>query len=149
MAESHVISALVAKKAALSGEVVALQRQIAVLETHLSHIDATIKLFEPDYDLRSIRPKRIIAKQRYFQRGEVMIMVLDVLRTADKALSTREVGEALLNSKGANLNEVDWHVALKPVLSCLKGLQMKGMVRCVGHLPSRGMGTKLWALAGQ
>ena len=59
MAELHVVSALRNKRAELAGMVGQLEQQLARQRTNLAHLDATMRLFDPE-----IRPQEIRAKQR-------------------------------------------------------------------------------------
>ena len=47
MAESHVVSALVDKRAELAGQIVRIEQQLGQFRADLIHIDATIRLFAP------------------------------------------------------------------------------------------------------
>ena len=58
MAESHVVSGLVAKRGELAGEAERCRRELHRLADELGHLDATIRLFAPDYDLGGIRARR-------------------------------------------------------------------------------------------
>lgn len=80
MSESHVISALVAKRSELSGLVEHYMQEIKRMDADLHHIDASIKLFDPDYDLRTIKIKQHRKVNLYFKHGESARLVLDVLR---------------------------------------------------------------------
>ena len=53
------VSGLVAKRAALTGQIEHFQSQIRQLSIDLDHLDATLLLFNPDYDLMGIKPKGI------------------------------------------------------------------------------------------
>lgn len=70
MAESHVVSGLVAKRSEVSGLISHYQHEIARLQGDMQHLDATIKLFDPEYDLRTIRPKQVRQSSRLFANGE-------------------------------------------------------------------------------
>jgi hypothetical protein len=59
MAELHAVSALRNKRAELAGMVSQLEQQLARQRTNLAHLDATMRLFDPD-----IRPQEIRAKQQ-------------------------------------------------------------------------------------
>ena len=48
MAETHVISGLIKKRAELLGQIDAYQKEIQNISVTLCHIDHTIKLFSPD-----------------------------------------------------------------------------------------------------
>ena len=55
MAETHVIGALRHKRAELAGMLRQLEQQLAQQRANLTHVDATMRLFDPD-----IRPKDIL-----------------------------------------------------------------------------------------
>lgn len=59
MAESHLISVLTKKRAELLGKIEVHQKEIKRISETLLHIDHTIKLFSPEFDLRKIKAKRI------------------------------------------------------------------------------------------
>jgi len=58
MAESHVISALTVKRSVLAGLADHHRKEIARITEEVRTIDSAIKLFDPDYPLQSIMPKR-------------------------------------------------------------------------------------------
>ena len=47
MAESHVVSALVAKRAEIAGVIAQTERQLGQFRADLVHLDATLRLFAP------------------------------------------------------------------------------------------------------
>ena len=59
MAESHVVSALVNKRAEIAGMIARAQQQIGEFRANLAHVDATIRLFAPAMEPETIPPKRI------------------------------------------------------------------------------------------
>ena len=74
MADTHVISALVKKRAELRGDIIHYKQLIATLDKDLQTIDATIKIFDVDYDISSIKPV-IKSRNRFFNNGEVKVLV--------------------------------------------------------------------------
>ena len=80
MAESHVVSGLVAKRSEMAGLIQHYQSEIARVSGDLRHLDATIKLFAPEFDLRTVRAKEHRERNQYFRQGERPRMVLDILR---------------------------------------------------------------------
>lgn len=58
MGEPHVISALVAKRAELAGQMVDLDRQKAAVKAQLRHVDHTLAIFGYADPPRDIPPKR-------------------------------------------------------------------------------------------
>jgi len=104
MAETHVISALTKKRAELLGEVQHYEKLLKQSKDNLTYIDNTIKIFDENYNLTSIRPKRVHT-ERYFKTGESKILILDILRTATEPLSTSEIGAKIASDKGIDKEE--------------------------------------------
>ncbi len=69
MAESHVVSGLVAKRSELVGQIEKLQDEIAEIRALMDCIDGSIKLFDPDYDLRTIKGKRTNKTNGYLKHS--------------------------------------------------------------------------------
>ena len=69
MAESHVVSGLVAKRAELAGLMDHHRREIERIGGDMEHIDATIKLFAPEVDLRGLRSKTYRERASHFRPG--------------------------------------------------------------------------------
>ena len=149
MAESHVVSGLVAKRSELSGLIAHYQDEIRRIAADLAHVDGAIKIFEPDFDLRTVRPKAHRQSNPYFEQGEIPRMVLDILRTSNgEPMSTRDVGERMLHAKGIARDDVEnWDAVLKPILSALKRLTTAGSVVMVGRVSRPGRAMMLWKLA--
>jgi hypothetical protein len=82
MSEPHVVSALRAKRAEVSGDIRDLENKIKRQRANLVHIDATIRVFAPGLNPDSIAPKRRYQRSRYFAKGEISRSVLDALRKA-------------------------------------------------------------------
>lgn len=59
MAEAHVIVALCDKRSALAGVVNRLEQELVEHRTNLAHLDATMRLFDPDIRPEKIRPRRL------------------------------------------------------------------------------------------
>lgn len=100
MAESHVVSGLVAKRSEVSGLISHYQHEIARLQGDMQHLDATIKLFDPEYDLRTIRPKQVRQSSRLFANGECHRLMLEALREMGGQGSTGEIAQRIHACKG-------------------------------------------------
>lgn len=147
MSESHVVSALVAKRAELTGLIEHFQSQIRQISMDVDHLDATLQLFDPDYDLSSIKPKGIRSSNPWFAKGEISRLALDALRTASAALSTCDIAEALIARKGiviAGTKERDR--LIKSLLGALQQIRKRGAVEIVGRVKGAGGGPMLWQL---
>lgn len=151
MAESHVVSGLVAKRSELSDLLVRHQEAIRQLSVSITGLDGTIKLFDPDYDLRTIKSKAPKPVNPWFPRGDVGRMLLDVLRKSDAPLSTRQIGDALVATRGIVVAEAqELHDIMKLVLAAAKRLERKGIIKMVGRIAGYGgggSGTMLWQIA--
>lgn len=99
MAEAHVIVALCDKRSALAGVVNRLEQELVEHRTNLAHLDATMRLFDPDIRPEKIRPRRLRERNAWFRPGECLRLIYDVLREAPKPLTTRELAERIMDAK--------------------------------------------------
>jgi len=141
MAESHVVSGLVQKRAELAGQIDHHRREIDRLLEVVGQLDATIRLFEPDYVISRIRSKQYRPRQRFFHSGECQRLVLEIFRDADSPLSTRRIAESLLQRKDLEATPALIERMQKNALAVVRRLETKGIVREVG---TEGVG-KTWA----
>ena len=101
MAETHVVSGLLAKRSEMAGLIEHHRKEMARLTDSINHISATIKLFAPQFDLRTARIKAHRTRNQFFRLGECQRLVLEIFRDANGAsLSSRHIAEALLERKG-------------------------------------------------
>ena len=99
MVQSHVIGALSNKRAELAGILRQLEQQLAQQRTNLAHLDATMRLFDPDIQPKQIRPKQQRARSVWFRPGECLRLIYDELRNADQPITTRELAERIMRVK--------------------------------------------------
>jgi hypothetical protein len=101
MADPHVISALVDKRARIDGEIKARRFQIMRLECELAHVDAVIRMFRPGYDVSKIATKRSFMKNPAgTPRGSGSREALTVLRESGEALTSSEIARRVLAKQG-------------------------------------------------
>ena len=98
MADTHVISALSTKRGEILGSIKHYKQIISSLDKDLTNIDATIKIFEPDYKFGS---EKIVNKHRnkFFNNGEAKVLVLEVLKNSDIPLSTDKISDIIATNK--------------------------------------------------
>jgi hypothetical protein len=135
MADSHVISALREKRAKVAGCIARLERQLDQHRADLSHIDGVLRLFEPDRDPETIKPKRTYARRtRYFARKELSRLILGVLRdTNGKLITTNEIAGQALTAKGLDAADAIMRAAVrKQALAMLRAYRKRGMVEQTG-----------------
>ena len=132
MAETHVISALTKKRAEVLGEIKHYEKLIKQSKINLQSIDHTIHIFDENYDLRTIRAKRV-SSERYFKNGEAKTMILDVLRRAIEPISTTEISKSIASKKELD-SEEDFDLVRfsKVVLTSLTRCESSGLVERVG-----------------
>ena len=119
MADTHVISALVKKRAELRGDIIHYKQLIATLDKDLQTIDATIKIFDVDYDISSIKPV-IKSRNRFFNNGEAKVLVLEVLKSNKLPLSTDKLSEIIAVNKNLSFeNKTDKSNFQKSILLAL------------------------------
>lgn len=98
---SFAVSALVERRREIQHEIAYLEHEIRRCEEAIAHVDATILLLDPYYDLTKLTPKRFVAEDSLFFPGETPILVLDILREANHPMTTPEVTNAMLVRKGS------------------------------------------------
>src|SRR5437868_4270822 len=95
MADPDVVSALKAKRAELSGELIAAEKRILQLREDISSLDRTIRVFDPTAEPHTIRPILRRKKPTPIPRGQCSQAVLDILRHAELPMTAREIAGQL------------------------------------------------------
>ena len=97
MVEKHVISALVERRARVSGELQAAQLRVTRLRIDLASIDACIRMFNAEYKIEDIKPKTTFGKNpARLPKGTGSRRALDVLRESGEPLSSDELARRVL-----------------------------------------------------
>ena len=134
MAESHVVAALISKRAELAGLIEHQQKEMRRLADDLAHLDATLKLFSPEIDLRTIRVKAHRMRSRFFRPGECQRQVLDIFREAQgAALSSRQIGQALVARRGLEPTTVMIEQMRKNAIGVVHRLERTGTLIPAGR----------------
>lgn len=132
MAESHVVSALTAKRSELAGLIQHHRTEIERAAANLKHLDATLKLFSPGIDLRAIRAKAHRQRNQYFKPGECQRLVLEIFRDTGGTLSNRQVAECIIERKHLE-NSVEMIEQMqKNAIGILRRLEQSETVRTAG-----------------
>lgn len=126
MTQSHVVSGLIAKRAELAGQLASFQTEIDRISGTLANLDRTIKLFAPEFDLRTIKSKRTNTRSTHFYNGELQRLTLDILRQAGRPLISREIGEELLVIKDLDSSSLD--SVQRRLIAVLQRLRSRGIV---------------------
>lgn len=100
MAETHVVSALVTKYREIAGKLQECDGQSKRLRADLSHLDATIRLFNSDFDATSLKSTRPYRRNPAFRKGELLTAAIDTLRTASEPMTAYDLARVALERKG-------------------------------------------------
>lgn len=99
MVELHVMHALRNKRAELAGTLIQLEQQLVRQRADLTHLDATMRLFDPDIQPNEIRSKQRRPHSAWFRHGECLRLIYDELRDAPQPITTRELTERIMRVK--------------------------------------------------
>ena len=146
MAESHVVSALVDKRAELAGQIVRIEQQLGQFRADLVHVDATIRLFAPALEPETIQAKVIRRRDGWFETGEVKRRVLDTLRRSDQPMGAPGLVRVVMIEKGLDpADRASFAKVQLKVGANLRQLASRGvLIRSTGK-----QGTVLWSVADQ
>ena len=138
MGEPYVVSALRDKRAEISGMIADLEKELSRQRADLAHLDGTLRLFAPDLAPQSITPRRRIEINDWFEKGERSRLVLALLRTADRPLTTRKIANRLAASKGIDPSDAQTLDAVhKTILGLLNGGKNKGFIQRIEGAPGK------------
>lgn len=139
MTRLHVVSGLVWQRRELTGELFAHLAQADALATSIDALDRTLRLFDPDIQLDAIPALQSRPKPDWALRGEVVRVVMDVLRRASGPVSTADLAEQVHRQRGLEGDVTKLH--LKRLRKCLDRQKARGTVQAV-HVN----GSRLWSL---
>ena len=105
MVEPHVMHALRNKRAELAGTLIQLEQQLVQQRADLTHIDATMRLFDPNIQPDEIHPKRGRRHSAWFRHGECLRLIYDELRDAPEPMTTRELTERIMRGKAIPVDD--------------------------------------------
>ena len=143
MAEPHVITALAKKRAELSGDIERAQIELRQMIMDLERLDATLLMFDPSYDIPSIKPKAFRPPEDWSKRGQMTRLVLTILRKAAQPLMAREIAAQLICERGLDQNDP----ALLRLMTKRVGVALRGQRNKRRALSTEGPGQSvLWSL---
>ena len=143
MGQTHIISGLVTKRAEIDGQIIARLAEIKDLKQVLHHLNRTIKVFSPEFDLRTIRATRTNTHNALFAHGEAQRLVLGVMRECGEAMTSRQITDSLIERKGFEVLSSTITRVQKNVLNVLRRLEHKEVV----VLSDRNDGILHWCIA--
>lgn len=140
MAEPHVVTALIAKRAELAGQLEATQAEVRRLIIDLDNVDSTLRIFSPDIDLDDIRPKPLPPRYVAY-KGEVSRIIFGTLRDAHHPMTVEELTQHVMAERDLNTSDKRLiRTVAKRVGSCLRHYRSRGVIQSA-HGPG---GRVLW-----
>ena len=97
----NTLAGLVAKRSEIAGKIDVARETLRQLIVDLDHIDAAIRLFDPDFDIAGIRAKPNHPAQ-IVRRGDSIRLILDLLRAATEPLTTKQIALQVMGHRGLN-----------------------------------------------
>ena len=140
MADPHVISTLKAKRAELSGDLIAAEKRIIELRADIGSLDRTIRVFDPAAEPHTIRPILRRKKPTLIPRGQCSRAILDMLRHADSPMTAREIAAQLAARYQFDASDTD-------AMSALVAKVRNTLVRQNGLVSELRGDTKVWEVA--
>ena len=100
MAQSPIIYALVRKHAEIGGRIKANRAEAKRLIADMHHVEAVLKLFDPDYDARKIAAKRQHRANPMFKKGEMWPLAIQIMKDSPEPLTGFDIAREMLRRKG-------------------------------------------------
>lgn len=125
----NTVAGLVAKHAELSALRERYKDAIKKLTIDIDHLDAAIRLFDPQADTYAI--KEYVTKHRA-EKGSVKRFVLGAFREATAPLTSRHITEMWAEDRGLAADEATYAILRKRVGACIKDCANQGLLECVG-----------------
>lgn len=143
MVTTHAITALRDKRGELAGQIDALQDQLRQAFIDMDHIDATLRMFQPDIELDEIKPKPLPPRHRAF-KGQVTRAILAMLRK-EGPMDAKAITLRLMAERELNVNDIGLQKAMhKRIGAALRNLRERTLVTS-----EQGKGGLLvWSIGG-
>lgn len=142
--KSHAVYALARKRAELAGDIERTQRELQDMIRNLEHLDRTLLLFDPSYEIASIKPKAFRPPADWSKRGQMTRLILGILRRATEPLTSRDIALQLMTERALDVgDEKLCRLMTKRVGVALRGQRDKG---AAASIAGAGMSV-LWSLA--
>lgn len=146
----NTISGLQAKRKELAKLHKDLTAEAKKVLCDIDHIDATIRLFDPNADFERVRLNRYATKHRA-PRGHLKRFVLDQLREASEPLSSRQITEAWIKDRGLKPDAHTSTILRRRIGSCLVACRKQNLAEPTGETADHeGWGSyKLWRIRSE
>jgi hypothetical protein len=133
-----VVDYLVRLHADLGGQIKANQAEAVRLAEAMKHVEAVLKLYDPEYSVRSISIRRRVQGNPWFRRGTMFRYALDALRKAAAPMTVAELTRAVMAERSIKDATVKQRKGIEAALrSCLETNAGKTVQRAGEDVPRR------------
>jgi hypothetical protein len=140
MENEHIIGGLLRKRADIAGEIAVAHDQLRALHADLAHVEATLRMFQPEIDFSGARVSRKPGPLAAGY-GEMSKGVRNALRESLEPLTVTQVADIVIQAQG--LDGADRMTVKKRVASALRNLKTRGQAES-----RHGVGLELvWRLS--
>jgi hypothetical protein len=128
---------LIQLHAELGGKILDNKQEASRLAESMKHVEAVLKLLDPNYNLRSIAIRRR-KRNPWFKRGTIFRHAVAVLKVAEKPLTTAEIVQRMITAKGIkDPKAADVRVIFGTVATSLRNNTGNTIVRYDDKSPAR------------
>jgi hypothetical protein len=129
MSETHVISALCAKRLEIAAHVHDTEKKLAKLRASVANLDTAMNLLTPGHP-DAVPPRRGYRRTKYFARNELPRLTLDALRKATGPITAGDIALWIVRDKGLPMSAKE--AVTEMVLGTLRALVRRGTVTKTG-----------------
>jgi hypothetical protein len=122
----YMVEGLAKKRAEVAGEIERVHLLLGKLVQDLGHIDATLGIVAPDLVLEAIKPKVFQTPEDWSKHGQMSRVVLSILRTATRPITTREIAAQMVMERGLPATDKVLKTMTKRVSTCLNIRRERG-----------------------
>ena len=117
------------RRAQLAGDIESTQARLHQMILDLEHLDQTLMMFDPSYEIASIKPKAFRPPADWSKRGEMTRLILGILRKATEPLTSRDIALQLIIERALDKDDERLlRLMTKRVGVALRGQRHKGVV---------------------
>jgi hypothetical protein len=94
------VAYLIRLHADIGGRVLENKRQAEQLAADAKAVEAVIRMFDPEFNARTVAARRRVTDNPWFRRGTLFRHALEILRTAPAPMTVKEITAAIVAGAG-------------------------------------------------
>jgi hypothetical protein len=94
------VAYLIRLHADIGGRVLENKRQAEQLAADAKAVEAVIRMFDPEFNARTVAARRRVTGNPWFRRGTLFRHALEILRTATAPMTVKEITAAIVAGAG-------------------------------------------------